>query len=429
MRNSFLKQIFFIVIAFSAVAQSTFGQLNHFIYLQTDNQQPFYIKYNNRIYSSSATGYLILSKLKNGPVEFAVGFPKSDQPEQQFKSVVDKADKGYLIKNFAEKGWGLFDLQTSMVFYALQPSTLNNGSSHVVTQSVANDPFANMLSKVTQDSTVKTVAVKKEEKIAPEPSKPVVTEKQDSIVREQKQSVSNDTVSKVSAPEMTEQTEVKESEWIKPEKSGVVQLRKFESKEGSDFVFEVAEGSGLKDTVRLFIERDTTVVQPVIIQPQIEVKADTVAVTKEEKVTSEVSEPQKTEVKKEEHVVKQETQPEIKQDIPKAEEQTQTSASLPNTNCKATANNEDFVKLRRKMANASSDESMINEAKKIFKTKCFSTAQLRNLAVLFLNDEGKYRFYDAAMLYVTDFSNFKSLSDTIQDEYYKKRFFALLPNQ
>ncbi len=75
------------------------------------------------------------------------------------------------------------------------------------------------------------------------------------------------------------------------------------------------------------------------------------------------------------------------------------------------------------------DESMINVAKKVFRTKCFSTAQIKNLAVLFLNDEGRYRFYDAAMLYITDFSNFKNLGETIQDEYYKKRFSALLPNQ
>lgn len=436
MRNSLLQRIFFIAIVFTVTVQSVFGQLNHFIYLQTDNQQAFYIKYNNRIYSSSATGYLILSKLKDGPVEFAIGFPKSDQAEQQFKCIVEKTDKGYLIKNFADKGWGLFDLQTSSIVYAAAPSAANN-TVGTTNQPVTNDPFANMLSKVTQDSTVKNVTVKKEEKVVvPDPPKPVVAEKQPAIT--QQQPVAKDTVitKPVVTPQVvTEPVVEKEPEWTKPVKSAIIQVRKFESREGNDFVFEVAESGGVKDTVRLFIERDTTILQPVVIQPQVEVKADTVAVVKEEKVAP-VTEPQKTEVKKEEPVVKQETQPEIKPDVPKTEEQKQPvveqkqpSATLPNTNCKATANDEDFMKLRRKMANESSDESMINEAKKIFKTKCFSTAQLRNLAVLFLNDEGKYRFYDAAMLYVTDFNNFKSLSDTIQDEYYKKRFFALLPNQ
>ncbi|MFT3846884.1 MAG: DUF4476 domain-containing protein [Lacibacter sp.] len=438
MRNSLLQRIFFIIIVFTAATQSVCAQLNHFIYLQTDNQQPFYIKYNNRIYSSSATGYLILSKLKEGPVEFTIGFPKSDQQEQQFKCVVDKADKGYLVKNFTDKGWGLFDLQTSVVLYASVPEiTGNNTTVSTNQQPVTNDPFANMLSKVTQDSTVKNVTVKKEEKVVvPDPPKPVETEKP--VVVVQQQPVVKDTVASkpvVAAPVVTEPVVQKEPEWTRPVKSAVIQVRKFDSKEGSDFVYEVAETGGVKDTVRLFIERDTAITAPVVTAPQTEAKPDTVAVVKEEKVNP-VPEPQKKEEKKEEPVIKKEPQPEIKQDIPKTEEpkqpvgeQKQTAASLPNSNCKAIANEDDFMKLRRKMANESSDEAMISEAKKVLKAKCFSTAQLRNLAVLFLNDEGKYRFYDAAMLYVTDFSNFKSLSDTIQDEYYKKRFFALLPNQ
>lgn len=441
MRNSLLQRIFFISIVLATVTQTVFAQLNHFIYLQTDNQQPFYIKYNNRIYSSSATGYLLLSKLKDGPVEFAVGFPKSEQQEQPFKCVVDKADKGYLIKNFSDKGWGLFDLQTSVITYAAVPSTAGNNANVSTNQPAVNDPFANMLSKVTQDSTVKNVTVKKEEKpVVPDPPKPVVTEKQPVVV--QQKPVAKDTVATatvkpvVTPPVVTEPVVDKEPEWTKPAKSAIVQVRKFESKEGSDFVFEVNETGASKDTVRLFIERNTTITAPVVSPPQVEVKSDTVAVVKEGKITP-VTEPQKAEEKKEEPVVKKEPQPEIKQDTPKTEEpkqpvvteQKQPVASLPNSNCKAVANDDDFMKLRRKMANESSDEAMVNEAKKVFKTKCFTTAQLRNLAVLFLNDEGKYRFYDAAMLYVTDFSNFKSLSDTIQDEYYKKRFFALLPNQ
>ena len=80
------------------------------------------------------------------------------------------------------------------------------------------------------------------------------------------------------------------------------------------------------------------------------------------------------------------------------------------------------------MASQSKEEEMVNEARKVFKTKCFTSAQLKNLAVLILTDEWKYRFYDAALPFVSDYSNFKPLGETIQDPYYKKRFQALLPN-
>ncbi len=78
------------------------------------------------------------------------------------------------------------------------------------------------------------------------------------------------------------------------------------------------------------------------------------------------------------------------------------------------------------MAAESSDDGMVDEAKKIFKSKCFTTAQLKNLSTLFLNDAGKYKFLDMAYTYVSDQENFSSLSAELKDEYYINRFKAML---
>ncbi len=390
-----------------------YSQLNHFIYLQTDNQQPFYIKYNNRIYSSSAAGYLIISKLKDGPFDFAIGFPKSDLPELQFQSIIEKVDKGYLIKNFGEKGWALYDLQNSTVTStSIAAGSKTNETVVNKNQQVADDPFANMLSKITQDSTVKNVTVMKQEKPAIDTPKPIVSPT-NNVQQQVKDTVKTDIPQQ---PVISIEVPVTEPEWVAPSKSLIQQIRRFDSKAGSDFVFEVVDSVGLTDTIRLFIEKDTSSIttSPVI---NTEVKRDTTPVIHEK-----INIPVDTPVVKIEEPKKEE----IKQPVV---EQKPISQSLPNSNCKAIATEDDFIKLRRKMANESKEDEMVNEAKKIFKTKCFSTAQLKNLAVLFLKDESRYRFYDAAMLYVTDFSNFKDLSETIQDEYYKKRFLALLPNQ
>jgi hypothetical protein len=102
--------------------------------------------------------------------------------------------------------------------------------------------------------------------------------------------------------------------------------------------------------------------------------------------------------------------------------------AIPNSNCKVSATEDDFFKFRRKLAGESKEEVMVEEAKKQFRVMCFSTEQLKNLAVLFFTDEWRYRFYDAALIFVTDFPNFKSLESTMQDEYYKNRFRALIPN-
>lgn len=80
------------------------------------------------------------------------------------------------------------------------------------------------------------------------------------------------------------------------------------------------------------------------------------------------------------------------------------------------------------MASADTDEAMISEAKKSYKVKCYSTTQLKNLAVLFLTDEGKYKFFDASYKAVYDVEAFASLQNELKDEYYASRFKAMLRN-
>ncbi|MEJ8818132.1 DUF4476 domain-containing protein [Lacibacter sp. H407] len=430
MRKLLISRFVLVALLLAAVGIQAQAQLNHFIYLQTDNQQPFYVKYNNRIISSSATGYLILSKLKGGQVDFAVGFPKSDQQEQQFQCNIEQADKGFLIKNFNEKGWGLYDLQSSSVLYAAVKTDPKINTSNVSVPP-ANDPFSNMLSKVTQDSTVKTVNVVKE----PVVEKPAVVNVPTPVVTTPATTPVKDSITTIQttteSEKPKEQPVVNEPVWIAPAKTPVKQIRKFESREGNDYVFEVQESNGVRDTVRLFIEKDSTPIPQVVVPVQPEVVKDTVAVvppqTKEEPVKVEAKKDsiQVVVPKKEETVEKKE---EIVQPVVPPVQKTEPQG-LPNSNCKNFATEDDLIKLRRRMASQSKDEQMINEAKKAFQKNCFTSAQLKNLSVLFLSDEGRYRFFDAAMPFVTDFSNFKSLGETILDEYYKKRFLALLPNQ
>ncbi|MBK7098866.1 MAG: hypothetical protein IPH58_11520 [Sphingobacteriales bacterium] len=91
------------------------GQSKYFVYLQTEPAQPFYIKINNQNISANTSGYLILPQLKDGEYKLTVGFPQNKYPEQTFDFKIDSKDKGYLIKNFGNEGWGLFDLQTMSV--------------------------------------------------------------------------------------------------------------------------------------------------------------------------------------------------------------------------------------------------------------------------------------------------------------------------
>jgi hypothetical protein len=96
-----------LLAAFTAV-----GQHNHYIYIQSDNAQLFYIRKGSEVLSSSASGFIILPRLQPGQQELSVGFPKNEFPEYQFTIEIKGKDRGFALKNFSEKGWGLFDLQS-----------------------------------------------------------------------------------------------------------------------------------------------------------------------------------------------------------------------------------------------------------------------------------------------------------------------------
>ncbi len=78
------------------------------------------------------------------------------------------------------------------------------------------------------------------------------------------------------------------------------------------------------------------------------------------------------------------------------------------------------------MVGETKDDGMITEAKKVFRTRCFTSIQIKNLSTLFLTDEFKYKFFDAAYQYVSDSENFSSLQSELKDEYFINRFKAML---
>ena len=80
------------------------------------------------------------------------------------------------------------------------------------------------------------------------------------------------------------------------------------------------------------------------------------------------------------------------------------------------------------MAAVIGDENMLNEAKNYFMTKCFATEQIKNLGLLFLNEKGKFDFFDLAYTYVTDPDKFTVLQSELKDPYYINRFKAKLRN-
>ena len=527
----------FVVLCFSLAIKA---QRIYFVYLQTENQQPFFVKLDEKIITSTNSGYLVISRLRDSTYNFIVGFPGKKWPDQKFSININRKDHGYLLKNFNEKGWGLFDLQT----YAVQMSAFQPPRSDIdfAVSKISVDPFTEMLAKAADDPALlqkslpkvqekkseplvnavmkkddgkkeelKKDDVKKEDVKEPavalstekkndmvvtpektaektevvvdrkagtdkkedikDPPVAISTEKKNDVVivpeksaeksevvvdrtagSEKKGNVTDkkdDTVDKKvdKKGENKEQVAEKKAEVVRTEsppqtktvikdvkeepavdksfqRSKVTRRSESSTTEGFGLVFIDESADGKKDTIRILIPRDNRA------SLASETKTDPKQGKKFLDITNDTS------TAKDVAVTKKETVPANDKGVVK---------SIQMNSCNQQASEADFFKLRKRMAAQNSepdflrvlkkktsqnnDDYMIAEAKKFFKLKCFTTEQIKNLSVLFLTNEGKYKFFDASYGHISDLENFPSLQSELKDDdYYIKRFKAIIPN-
>jgi len=433
-----LKRIL-VILLISVSALSVNAQENHFVYLQTENTQPFYVRVNNKLISSSPAGYVILPDLSEGDYQLIVGFPKNEFPEEDFKISVEDKNQGFLLKNFGEKGWGLFNMQS----LALLPGTHSNletTSLEPASSKVDSDPFSQMLANVVKDSSIL-------EKHGPVMTVKGVVAKNDSVV------------------ETPENKSVETTPGVVETAAAIKKVLTTSDSEGMQMIY-VDETADKKDTVRVLIpaEKDQLAktgekaavaenknpgsaidtseltITPTVITPEsdtVTLVNDTIRVYKESttKNSSEISEPSVIKQDKAESKANPEATESKKKHLAKRDKQRENeiiilpkaaTSSTTNSDCKDFATDGDFLKLRKKMAAENNIDGMIRMAKKVFRNTCFSTEQIRNLSYLFLSDEEKYRFFDVAYPHTSDSEQYQSLESQLTDPYYIKRFNAMI---
>lgn len=102
-----IKPILFLFVLLFGHISNLFAQ--HYVFIEAEGQQPFYLKKNGETYSSTGTGFVILSKLNTKDIEFIIGFPNNLFPEVAFKVNGLVKDRGFFLKQTDGKGWVLVD--------------------------------------------------------------------------------------------------------------------------------------------------------------------------------------------------------------------------------------------------------------------------------------------------------------------------------
>lgn len=470
--------------AFLAKAQKVY-----FIYLQTEDASPFFVKMNNKVYSSNYSGYLILSNLVDSTYSFSVGPVPKGSKEPLFSIALNGNDKGYLIKNLKEYT-GLFDLQSLNI---VKPVNQEAKAMSQVNLAPRTDAFTVMLATSAGDSSLlysQAVAKTEVPKLVEEKKDVVRTEQKDSakyvaintapaatlkeeskqIVPEAKSIAATDTVTNKETIVKTEQPKVANDSvsvvtteaintvdiTLKPPTQAVEPTAKADApveEYKRSIVVRHAESSTTEGFGLVFFDKkgeETDTIRLLIPNPKYNLATST-ATTQAEEVkaptdTSIAKNVEPVAIKKEEAMVQVTEAPKdkvdsvvaLKQNVTVVEEPQKSNDSTiavtvkvavkssQNLSCKASASDNDFFKLRKNMAAKESDDDMIGEAKKSFKKYCFTTEQIRNLSALFLTPSGKYQFFDAAYTHVSDPQRFADLESEIKDDYNLKRFKALI---
>ena len=421
-----MKIVLSLLISFTAISFALNAQQNHFVFIQSETRQPFNITINNKVYSSTASGYVIVPKILAGTYSISVGFGGNVIPDQSFNIEVLQKDLGYTLKNVDQKGWALLNLQTFENIYAaniFQQSLVVSANTSNVTKPPANvpertfqpevnspvskdlkneiDTMGSMEGRplpVTNSGTSDNGKIKKEVTETPALQSSKEPVKEEVVINEKK----------IEEPQSIPKNETRTNQSVSNNllvKSTITKISELKGGEAIYITF-VDESANQSDTINVLIPDNISQAA----------KGEKPAIKSELKFLDIKSPPSKDS-----------TQPVASSKT--ADKVSPAGKSLNNpifSRCSTSASNDDFLKLRKKMAAATDNDGMISEAKKSFKGMCFNTDQIKNLAYLFLTDQSRYQFFDASYPAVSDPANFNSLAVMLSDAYYINRFRAML---
>lgn len=344
------------------------AQRKHFMYVQSENKEPFYVLVNNKNYSSSLSGYLVIPRLKNGKYFFVAGFPKDKYPEQKFSYVINDKDVGFVLKQFGNEGWGLFNIIDFTKIMAnaddwekdkMQNDTITLDDTYSINPVIKTTEKPATTHKKTTQQTETTTA--KTEVV--ETTK-TITQNTDTVTAEQETTTPDNSKSTTATNTTQKENKTTQTTSSSTNKKGIIRTYQKAGINGVDETY-VDYTTSPSDTIIVFIP-----------------------IQKEQTTTS-----QKGTTTEEPPIV----------------HTNYTKNEQYNTACVNLATEADVLRVRKLMSAETSDDKMIQVAKKTFGTKCYYVEQIQKLGLLFLSEQSRLKFFSAAYPTIYDKFNYPSL--------------------
>lgn len=479
-----MRTVLAIIIYLFSAAQTT-AQDGYFLCIQTEDRQPFYVRVSDKTWSSSSVGNLVVHGLGDSTYQVAIGFPLGKYPEQNFLVTFNRKDLGYTLKG-TDQGWTLInwingeklsprsaqpgeaiwygDKKAENKFTNLMAAVVND-SAVLYVASVKDLPgkqqvFANTntSAQVIKDSIVVTMT---DSAIAMSNSTAIVVDsavvvlsgvdsaqaataavsgapvKIDSIATKTDSTVTaSASTLKDTAVASSGLTAVKDTAvavasgpilvYTAP-KPAVTMVKDYILPKGRSLVFTDSLATGV-DTISVIIDAipdtiNNKVAEQPVVKPSesgqtktnttpapdtaVTISNTAVNAAPEKSVASGTTPAEQTAMKK---------------DSAAEAENDKKKMVMINSDCSNFATDSDIDKIRVKILDEPTIDSKLAATKKLFKTKCIYTRQIRALSELFMNDEGRYKFFEHCYPYTADTSEFRSLLSLLSEDAYIARF-------
>lgn len=469
----------FLILVFSVLwFLQTTAQRNHFVYLQTESMEPFYVVLNKKNISSSSAGHIILSGLQPGNYNIQVGFPKDNGVLDYFIELAD-ADKGFILKKSGENGITLVNMQSLEV---QQSGEVRKAKEEAEKQKLLaeakkkEEEAAAMLlreEQARQKKTADSLALIQEQEKKQKEAENQMSKSEDSIKairvevppaetntgEETKKTVEtvtkageksgNPTAGNVTNPVApvgavvaggvatvavggnNKETVLAEAKNEPPNIQSVSQVlsateiaklqeeaRRIDATGNRDSALAAQKANGVNKTATpAFLDMEMTMPDST--------KSEN---TEKMKTTNQISGLQDsakvTEKKSIEPVVTDGTKPVT--DVAVAPAKTASLATKTNPNCSEEISDSELDLIAQIAKREKDPEDGLAMLKKTFKIKCVNTRQVRKLCLQFAADPIRYDLLDMAYRYTTDRENYTQLADLLTDIYFINRFKAMI---
>lgn len=379
-----MSKIGFAIVFFFIVGKSYSQQPGYLVLIDADNDQVFRVRIGDTVYNSSELGHLTIPYLKDSTYNLAIGFPRKIYPERIFSIKMNKKDQGFQLKNLGEKGWALYNWQTRELKMPITDSALSQGIPERGIKK--EDAFSRLMAAVVNDTSVMYNAFVSQ-KIVKDSA---VTQPNEQAIKTDS-SVTADNNAKKNVPIVAPAADhsKKEKAIVKSKLPSIRKLSERSTPTAKRLTYIDASKEGSVDTVTLFIPLENGVA---ISSNDTAKKITPVKGKKTGKGTG------------------------IKSDS------AANKLASANIDCKNSAIDSDVDSLRENILRANTIDSKITEAKKYFRMKCFSVAQVKILSESFASDKSKYSFFQAAYPYLSDRANTGQLLTVLSDAIYVNRF-------